>query len=164
MAEKRGLRDISGIRILLLVSHVPSQHDLKPGPLWEFGLQLSLGSPAEARPGRQGTVYKQLGIERPPAAQALPAPPLTSPLFRIPRLHSQVRWQDQQDAHLQYQEVHCPQLRASGGTVHAKCVESSGWIVSPGSKEIWIPILLSSLTVHDLDQLRYLPEHLSHGS
>lgn len=56
----------------------------KPGLLWEFWPQLSLGSTTEAGPGRQDTVYKQLGIERPPAPQLHPLLPSLLPCWGSP--------------------------------------------------------------------------------
>lgn len=109
----------------------PSTISEKPGLLWEFGPQLSLGSTTEARSRSSGHCLQTARNRKASCSSAPPSPPLTSSLLGIPRLHSspdsQVRWQDQQTACLLCQEVLCPPIRASGGTAGADCVESGGW-------------------------------------
>lgn len=126
----------------------PSMVSGKLGLLREFWLQLSLGSTAQARPGRQDTVYKQLGIERPPAPCSMLHPLLPSLLPSSGSLGSTISSVLTPGVRASRMpascaEAHGPQGRASGGTVGAECVESSGW-KRPFRVQIWIPVLFSA--------------------
>lgn len=79
VAEEREIKGGFGAgEFFLSATFHPCMISEKPRLLWEnLASTISGVYCSKAERGRQDTVYKQLGIERPPAPHPLPAPPLT---------------------------------------------------------------------------------------
>lgn len=152
MAEKEELRGSWGTESQLSLSAMfhSSMISGKLGLLREFLLQLSLGSTAQARPGRQDTVYKQLGIERPPAPCSMLHPLLPSLLqFRIPRLHYLLSPDSRSGVRASRMLASCTEAHGFRAGLQAALWVQNVWspVVGKGSSEamqIWVPSLSSA--------------------